>query len=485
MEVGRISKQAPLRIALTYPSPYSVGMSSLGFQWVYRLIQETSDWCCERVFHPDNVPDGLLLDEVPVSYESERALGEYAVVALSIAYELEIPGLIRMLLASGIAPLACDRDASQPLILAGGPLTFSNPTTLLPFVDVVILGESEDILPKVLAVLAQGGPREQLLDNLATIESVLIPARSETLGARIAKADTSQLPAYSAIRTPHTELANMQLVEAERGCSRGCMYCVMRRSTNGGMRIFDMQRVLSRVDDGVERVGLVGAAVSDHPQIVEILQHLVDRGCQVGLSSLRPDKLKEPFIAALAQAGYRTLTTALDGASERVRKSIDRRGREPHYELAAQLAKQYGMDKLKLYLMVGLPGEEDADMDECAGFVSSLSRVIPVTLGISPFCAKRHTPLDGSAFAGVGTVQKRLARLRNGLAGRAQVRSTSARWAWVEHVLSQGGPDEGLAVYEALKAGGSFSAYRKAFGTLGHEPDGTRPVAPGPLVQLH
>jgi radical SAM superfamily enzyme YgiQ (UPF0313 family) len=377
-----------------------------------------------------------------------------------------------MLSVSGIPPRREDRSDSLPVVLVGGPLTFSNPTTLTPFVDVIVLGECEDLLPRILDKIAHEPRRDRLLDELAELPSVLVPARSATHQAGIARAGDADLPAYSAIVTPNTELANMQLVEAERGCSRGCTYCVMRRSTNGGMRIFDADAVLDRVGDDVQRVGLVGAAVSDHPQIVQIIDRLVERGCQVGLSSLRPDKLKEPFIAALSRAGYRTLTTALDGASERLRQSIDRRGRVPHYEQAACLARQYHMDKLKLYLMVGLPEETEDDIDECALFVGTLSRLIPVTLGISPFCAKRHTPLDGAPFAGVNVVQVRLSRLRAKLAGRAQVGATSARWAWVEHVLSQGGEDEGRAVLKALQMGGSFSAYRAAFKPLGHDPDG-------------
>jgi radical SAM superfamily enzyme YgiQ (UPF0313 family) len=436
------------------------------------MIQAHPDWSCERVFHPDESVDGLDLAECPVSYESERTLQEYSIIAFSIAYELELPGLMRMLSVSGIPPLREDRSDPMPLVLAGGPLTFSNPTTLTPFVDVILLGESEELLPRILDKIAHEPHRERMLDELAQLPSVLIPARETTWNASIARAPDTRLPAYSTIVTPNTELTNMQLVEAERGCSRGCTYCVMRRSTNGGMRIFDPDAVLARVRDDVQRVGLVGAAVSDHPRIVDIIDQLVERGCQVGLSSLRPDKLKERFIAALSRAGYRTLTTALDGASERLRLSIDRRGRVPHYEDAARLARQYHMDKLKLYLMLGLPDETEQDIDECAQFVTSLSRLIPVTLGISPFCAKRHTPLDGTPFAGVTLVQARLSQLRNKLAGRAQVGATSARWAWVEHVLSQGGPEEGRAVLHALQLGGTFSSYRAAFKPLGHHPDG-------------
>src|SRR5690606_7955354 len=249
------------------------------------------------------------------------------------------------------------------------------------------------------------------------------------------------LPAKSVIVTPDTELANMFLIEAERGCSRSCTYCVMRRSSHGGMRKVPKEVILDAVPESAAKVGLVGAAVSDHPQIVEIVDGLAARGKGVGLSSLRPDRLKEPFVFALRRAGYRTLTTALDGPSERLRDQIERRGRVPHYEALTEYARAAGMQRVKLYLMLGLPGETDDD-DECVGFISQLSRTLPIALGIAPFCAKRRTPLDGQAFAGIDVVQRRLERLKRGLKGRADVRSTSAKWAWVEFVLAQGAERE-------------------------------------------
>jgi radical SAM superfamily enzyme YgiQ (UPF0313 family) len=258
----------------------------------------------------------------------------------------------------------------------------------------------------------------------------------------------------------------MFLIEAERGCSRGCTYCVMRRSTNGGMRIVPKERLLELVPEEARRVGLVGAAVSDHPKIVEIVRELAARGCEVGLSSLRPDRLSDAFVGALKSAGYRTLTTAMDGPSERLRDSLERRARVRHLEKAAEMARLHGMDRLKLYLMVGLPGETDEDIDECVAFTTQLSRRIPVALGIAPFCSKRNTPLDGQPFAGIATVDARLDRLRRGLKGRADVRSTSARWAWVEWVLAQGGAAEGRAVLDAVRSGGTFAAYKRAFAAL-------------------
>ena len=215
-------------------------------------------------------------------------------------------------------------------------------------------------------------------------------------------------------------------------------------------------------------MGLVGAAVSDHPEIVQIVNTLADRGCEVGLSSLRPDRLAThpEFVAALARVGYRTLTTAMDGTSERVRGLLDRRARPKHLRRCAELAKEHGMDRLKLYLMIGTPEETDADVDECVEFVAELSRIVPVALGIAPFCPKRNTPLSAAPFAGIQVVDRRLERLRRGLRGRADVRATSARWAWVEYVLAQGGEAEGLAVIDAVDAGGAFRAYEQAFTRL-------------------
>jgi radical SAM superfamily enzyme YgiQ (UPF0313 family) len=273
----------------------------------------------------------------------------------------------------------------------------------------------------------------------------------------------------------------MFLVETERGCSRGCTYCVMRRSTNGGMRIVPEERVLDVIPRDARRVGLVGAAVSDHPKIVSIVNSLADRGCEVGLSSLRPDRLAthEDFVAALARAGYRTLTTAMDGTSERIRATLDRRARPAHLIRCAELAKAHGMDRLKLYLMVGTPGETDADVDECAAFATELSRILPLALGIAPFCPKRNTPLDGASFAGIRTVDARLDRLRKALRGRADMRATSARWAWVEYVLAQGGEAEGTAVIEAVEANGSFRAYERAFAGVRKVASRALPVVAG------
>lgn len=483
-ERGRIVKSAPLAVVLAYPSPYHVAMSSLGYQRIYRALQELPGVCCERAFLPDDAARAGAPTERPVTYESLRQLSEFPIVALSVAYELELAGLVRLLEDSGIPALRAERGPGAPFILTGGPLTFSNPLPLAAFADAVVMGEGEGVTEWVVRTIGESASRAAALAALAEHPNVFVPEHHGQRLAQINACDDALLPATSCIVTPHTELSNMFLIEAERGCSRGCTYCVMRRSTNGGMRIVPKDAVLAAIPEHHKRVGLVGAAVSDHPKITEIVHALADRGAEVGLSSLRPDKLKDEFVAALRRAGYRTLTTALDGPSERLRNLIERRGREPHYQIAAENARRHGYERLKLYLMVGLPGETDEDIDECVRFVGELSKIIPVALGVAPFCAKRNTPLDRMPYAGIRTVDARLERLRRGLRGRADVRAVSARWAWVEYVLAQGGVPEALALYRAVRAGGSFADYRREFRALGHSPDGhgyaevQTPVAP-------
>ncbi len=456
-EVGRIERRAPFTVALAYPSPYHTGMSSLGYLQMYRLIQEEPGIACERAFLPENEGEAAL------SYESLRPLSDFPVIAMSVAYELELAGVVRMLEDAGLESLRERRSERDPFVLAGGPLTFSNPLPLAAFADAIVMGEAEEVGLEALRILEGAPSKAAALEALARTPHVFVPEHHGADMPAIAKAGGSALPAWAPIRTRETELSNMFLLEAERGCSRSCTYCVMRRSTNGGMRLATKERILELVPRDATKVGLVGAAVSDHPKIAEILNALADSGRTVGVSSLRPDRLSDELVGALKRAGYKTLTTAMDGPSERLRATLERRARVKHLERAAELARAHGMQRLKLYLMVGLPTETDEDIDECASLVATLSKTIPIALGIAPFCAKRNTPLDGAAFAGIATVNARLARLRSGLKGRGDVRATSARWAWVEYVLAQGGVEEGRAVREAVRASGGFAAYKAAF----------------------
>ncbi len=461
-EHGTIQREASYRVALGYPSPYSVGMSSLGFQTIYREINMHDDWSAERVFLPDDV-EAWRSSRVPLlTYEGRRPVSDCDLLALSVSYELEVPGVLELLELAGFPLLAEARDDRHPLVVAGGPLTFSNPLPLAPFVDVIVLGEAEELIHSLLDRVAARLSRPDLLAELGRLPGFYVPSLGGVLGA-VARASDERLPARSQIITPNTELRSMFLIEPERGCSRGCNYCVMRRTTNGGMRTVSPERVLELIPEGVRKVGLVGAAVTDHPRATELVTTLVDSGRQVSCSSLRADRLTPHLVGALARGGARSLTTAADGLSERLRKALDRKTSEAQLLRAAQLTRNAELGHLKLYVMVGIPGETEADVDECVRLGREIATIVPLVFGVSPFVAKRNTPMDGTPYEPVATLDRKLDRLRAGLKGKAEVRATSTRFAYVEYLLAQSGPEGGLAARDAWRAGGSFGAWKRAF----------------------
>ncbi|MES1204853.1 MAG: radical SAM protein [Pseudomonadota bacterium] len=468
-ERGTITKQGDLAFALCYPSPYHVGMSSLGFQTIYRGLNDLPGVAAERAFLPDDAGAARAAGEELTTYETNRRVGDFAVVAFSLAYETEIAGVVDCLDLAGIPAFAADRLGARghrpPLVVIGGPLTFSNPVPAGPYADVILLGEAEQLIVTLVDALRDGGERDRdaLLLRLARLPGFYVPAIHGERVPAIAAADDACLPAFSQILTPHTELSDMFLVEAERGCHRGCTYCVMRRSTNGGMRLASPERVLARIPAHARRVGLVGAAVTDHPGLVPILRALVDAGRGVGISSLRADRLTDEIVGLLKQGGYRSLTTASDGASERLREQIQRKTKERHLLRAAELCRAHGLKHLKVYMMLGLPGETEDDIDELGRFGLALAAAAPkVVFGIAPFVAKRQTPLDGSPFEGIAAVEAKLNRLKRAVKGKVELRPTSPKWAWVEYRLAQGGFAAGRAAAVAARAGGRFADWRAA-----------------------
>jgi radical SAM superfamily enzyme YgiQ (UPF0313 family) len=487
-EQGTIRKEAPRRVALVYPSPYRAAMSSLGYQSIYGRLNRLPGVAADRAVLPDDVAEFRRRGAPLLTLERDEPVGNYPVIAFSVAYELEIGGVIDCLELAGLPPLARERTGRRPLVVAGGPLTFSNPAPLAPFCDLILLGEGEELVAELDdAVAGSDGDPEAIARALAGRPGFYVAQVHGDRVPPVAQANDCLLPARSQIITANTELSSMFLTEAVRGCSRGCTYCVMRRSTNGGMRVVPTDEILAGIPAHARRVGLVGASVTDHPRIVPLLRTIVDSGREIGISSLRADRLSDELVGLLRRGGYRTLTVAMDGASERLRAFIERRHTEQHLVRAAELARAHRLEILKIYLMVGLPGETDADIDELVRFTGELARIHHrISFGVAPFVAKRNTPLDGEPFAGVKVVEQRLRRLRRGLRGTAELRPTSTRWAWVEYMLAQGGASAGLALYDAHRAGGRIADYKRSFAI--HDCQPTGPVARVPstreLLQL-
>ncbi len=451
-------------------------MSSLGYQTVYRAWNSVEAACCDRAFLPDDDDDieRMLAGRTRLTgFETGRPVGAFDLIGISLAYELELPGLIRCLELSGLKPLAEDRDRRDPPIILGGPLSFSNPVPAYPFADVVVLGEGEGVVTDLMRARLEVREKMEFLEAVQGLPGVVVPSLDGPIVRPLNRAPSQDLPARSAFITPDTELSNMFLIEPERGCHRPCTYCVMRRPESrdellagGGMRLVTHDRLLDLVPEQAKRVGLVGAAVTDHPQIKQIVRTLVESGREIGISSLRADRLDDEFAALLRSGGYRTLTTASDGASERLRKEIRRQTRAKHLIRAAELVRDHKFRELKLYMMLGLPTETDDDIDELADFSLQLRSISRLSLSIAPFVAKRNTPLDGLPYAGIKVIERRITRLKKRLKGKVTLRPTSARWGWVEHRLAQAGIEGARAALSATHAGGAYGDWKRAFSEL-------------------
>lgn len=461
-------REAPF--CLVYPSPYRVGMSSLGFLTLHRRLNADGVGA-HRAFLPDGWEPAALPWPAPrepiLAYESLRPISDYRVLGLSVAYELEVAGVVRVLEGSGIPVLAKDRGPRDPIVIAGGPLTDSNPSVLLPFVDLLICGEAEVELPLALERILGAASRDAGLAAAAASTHAILgevePGLWEPIpaAAMVAK---DELPAYSGLITPNTELSDMFLVEPERGCSRRCTFCVMRGESTGGMRLLPMERPLELIPEHAKRVGLVGAAVTDHPKLESLVDAIVSTGRGIGISSLRADRLTPGLLDNLARGGYRQITVASDGISERLRTELIRKISADDLRRAAKMVGEHDeLRSLKLYQMIGSPTETDDDVAELIEMARELSSLVKLTLTISTFVAKQNTPLDGQPFVGVKAASRRLDRIKKALTPGIKIRPQSPRWAHVEYLVAQRGPEAGHAALQAVHAGGRYADWVRAF----------------------
>ncbi len=466
-ESGTITRSVgSFRIVLLYPSSYAVAASSLGWQVIYRAFNEHDDVVCERAVLPDDhARVGTLL-----TLETGQPVGGAHAIAVTLAYEPDVANLFTALSLAGVPALRSERGRSHPPIVLGGPITMSNTLPLAPFCDAIVLGDGEPAIAGLTAALMTGERGDPLWERLAALPGVFVPALHGEAVPDMLLAGTEHLPAVGQTWSPDSELSDMLLMEPARGCPRYCSFCVMR-ATAQPPRSAPIDRVLPWLETGAPRIGLVGAAVSEYPGIRALLEAAIARGKGVGISSLRADVLDDDFVRLLVAGGYRTMTVASDAPSQALRGKLKKGIRGRHLLHAAELAARNGISVYKLYVIIGLPGEVDADIEELADFALELRAIIPrVALGIAPFVPKLHTPLGDAAFTDMRTVDRRLARLRSRLQGQVELRSVSTKWAWIEYRLSQGGPNAGLAAYAAWKAGGGFADYRRAFEPLDDDP---------------
>jgi radical SAM superfamily enzyme YgiQ (UPF0313 family) len=466
-EEGTIVKDwgGRLAVALVYPNTYHVGMSSLGLHALYRLFNQHDDVVCERAFL-----DG---SDTPLALESQRPLTDFAVLAFTVSYELDYLNLVTMLRAASIPTLAGERDERHPIVVAGGVAPTANPVPLSLVCDAVAVGDGEVLVPPLLDAL-WAASREQQLSALAAVPGIYTQQPCKTRNTRRQwTPDLDAFPISTVIWTDDTEFGDMTLVEVTRGCGRGCRFCLTGYCLRPPReRSLDM--LLQRAEEGLRhraRIGLVGAAISDYGHIDELVTGIRALGGRIAVSSLRADSLAEPLLAALAESGVQTLTLAPEAGSQRLRDAIRKGLTEDAILRAAERAQAHRFRRLKLYFMVGLPGETDADIaaivDLCQAVRDRFRGAVTAT--VTPFVPKAGTPFQWAAMPPVPILrarQKHLGRVLRRLGLRVQLEN--ADWATVQGVISRGDEHVGRALASCTAR--TLGAWRKALTAHGMDP---------------
>ena len=498
-EVGFIQKPhgGRLRVALAFPNTYFVGMSSLGFQTVYRLFNDIEEVVCERVFLPpkQELQAQLASGSPLLTLESQTPVRDFDVLAFSVSFEWDYTNIVSMLRLAGMAPRAADRDARDPLVVIGGAVTFVNPEPLALFADAIAAGEGESLIPDLAAVLGEGGSRQDLLGRLAARRGFYIPSLYEveyaddgTIAAFAARAGSGAPPTVrkaaikttervdppaTSIFTPDTEFGSRFLIEVVRGCANLCRFCWAGYNYLP-VRAFAADRILelaaaARKHSG--RAGLVSIALCDHPEIERILRSLIDMGYAVSPASLRLDDLTTPIVRMLRESGERSITIAPETGTDRLRRVINKTVTNEEILTAADVIFGNGIENLKLYYMIGLPTETDEDLvgirdltmqmrDIMMRYARTAGRIGRIVGSVNPLIPKPGTAYQWLPMEDPAVTDRKAKRLRQLLAGIDNVYFSikSERHSYYQALLSLGDRRVAPAIEAADRNGGNWRA---------------------------
>jgi radical SAM superfamily enzyme YgiQ (UPF0313 family) len=486
-----VARADALRTVLAFPSTYSVGITSLGFQVVWATLARRDDVDVRRLFTDAGDP----------SHGGGRGRGVgggggLELFGLSLSWELDGPVLLDLLEAQRIPLWAAERGDDDPIVFGGGPVLTANPEPLAPFFDAVLLGDGELLLPAFVdAMLASRGlARSERLRALAQVEGVYVPSlfapRYGADGSLLAvEPIDSGIPAevakqtwrgntlsHSTVITPEAAWPSIHMVEVVRSCPELCRFCLASYLTLPFRTPSLDDGLIPAVEAGLgatRRLGLLGASVSQHPQFDDLLSWLgQDRfdDVRLSVSSVRAATVSPELAGLLARRGSRSLTIAIESGSDRIRQLVNKKLSAEEITAAAVHARQGGLSGLKLYGMVGLPTETDDDVEATASLLLRLRQAVPglrLTLGVSTFVPKAHTPFQWQPVR--SEAEKRLQRLAKRLKPKGiELRPESYGWSVIQALLSRG--DRRLAPVIAAMRGESASlgrwkkAYREASG---------------------
>lgn len=438
-ETGAIppGRGGALSVCLVYPNRYETAMSSLGFQAVYRLFNDQPDIVCERAFLPDRdeLAAYLKSGELLVSLESERPLTDFDVIAFSISFEPDFINVPRILRLARIPELANERDDSYPLVIAGGAALFINPEPAADFFDLIAIGEGESLVPDLATLLLRyPGTRHELLQCAAAQPGIYVPTLLPSQPIERVCAPSDAQPAHSVVLTEETEFGNMYLVETSRGCPRGCRFCAAGFVWQP-FRQQSLDQLKAACREGLKHrttIGLVGAAVSDHRDIEPLCRFIVEQGGAPSLSSLRLDRLTPGLLELLVQSGHKTVSLAPEGGSQRMRDMVRKNLTAEQIIAAAEMVARAGILNLKLYCIIGLPGETDDDLQELIDLTAAIQKTVveqarahkrlgEIILSVNPFIPKPFTPLQWAPICPLPELRRKVTLLEKGLRPIANV----------------------------------------------------------------
>ncbi len=475
-----------LPVALVFPASARVGLSTLGWQVVHRLLWPLPGLAVERFFWEGG-------PEPPRAYDTGTPLSAFPVIAFSLNVEDEVRGLAEVLLRGGV-PLERKDRPDWPLVMAGGPLCFLNPAPAAPAVDLFFVGEAEQGLPELLAICEEyalsGRSKADFLDAVRNRPGVYAPGLTTGRAVRVvAGGDAGFGPAASCFVSPESEFRDMFLLEVNRGCPHGCRFCAA-----GYIYRPPRQASLADLQHAVEearprKVGLVGTALTDWPDLLEFLQWLRARKIAFSLSSLRADGLTEELLTFLRRTGARSVTLALEGASTRLRRAVNKHLDEEAFMVAVERIAALQFNHLKVYCIVGWPGEQAEDFEDLARFLGRMRQAMDkgrggrkegighVTLSASCLVPKPWTPFQWAPMASEERLAASLARVKTLAKAMPgfRFRGESPFAARLQGLLARGGEEVfslvRLAAEQDLSWRAALESWKEIIGDAGgHDP---------------
>ena len=495
-----VNPHAGQKVAIVYPNTYFVGMSNLGLHIIYEEINLRNDSVCERIFLPEKKElEAYDKTKTPLmSVETQRPMHQFDVVAFDVTFEMDYFNIPLMLRHGRVPIMGEDRTEFDPIVIAGGPCATFNPEPFADFIDAFIIGEGEGIVSRVLDIIRNGKleglDRHAILRQLADVSGVYVPSLYVPIysedgafkGYDIAEGVPKTIKRHfemltsggeTVVATNYTEFGAMYIIEVARGCGRHCRFCMA-----GYCFRVPRVRPLEILKEGVDRaeklgkkVGLMGAAISDYPEVDELVNYIRSKDMRYSCASLRADSLTQAVVDGLADSGQKTITIAPETGSERLRRVINKGISEEHLKNAATLSAKSGIQHMRLYIMIGLPTETDEDIEAIVGLAERTQAHMAevgckgrLTLSINPFIPKPFTPFQWMAMDNQKTVEKKLQYIKKALQKnrRIEVLVESPKEAYIQGVLARGDRRLGavLAACAADRGSKSFKAEMKAAG---------------------